>query len=72
MIERGDVIFDQVPTHILSGSCPLLITDNSHIDDSQHVSDNFSPSHYNVNPPLNPMSVSSSNPFTVTGQTNVY
>ena len=58
VIEHRDAIFDEVATHDLLGSFPLLLTDYSPRDDSQHVSIDLSPSHSNVGP-LNPMIVPS-------------
>jgi hypothetical protein len=54
VVEHRDVIFDEVPTHDTSRSFPLLI------DDSQHVTMDLSPPHYDVGPTVNPTSVFSS------------
>ena len=37
VIEHRDAIFDEVPTHVLLASFWFILTDDSLIDDSQHV-----------------------------------
>jgi hypothetical protein len=69
VIEYRDAIFDEVPTHGPT-KFPLLLTSDSTTNDSQHVSVDLSPSHYDVGLPLNPTSVSPSTLPTMTRQTD--